>query len=127
MRDGTKLAELMDVLEKGGVWTTDELSDELGVDADGVRNMVHNIRRKFLNGEDVPYVYSAAVGGYTLDGDKVNVVFESKRRMAMGYGVLVNGVFVFKRCKKIASTAFKALNIQYKPKALTIAQLTHKK
>jgi len=126
MRDGTKLAELIEILERGGVWKTDELSSEMSVDVDVVRNYVHVIRRKFLDGKDVPYIYTAAVGGYTLKGSSENVVYESKRRMAMGYGVLINGVFVFKRCRKIASKAFKALNIQYKPKALTVKQLMYK-
>jgi len=125
-RSSTKLDELREVLERGGVHKTSELANELDVSNLKVNALVHDYRAKFLNGENLPYIYSAMGGGYTMDDSGEHVAWESKKRISMGYSVIANGVFVFKRCRKIAAKEFAALNIAYRPQMLTVKQLLAK-
>jgi len=123
----TKLSELMDVLNRDGIYSTEELAQELDVSKRFIHSLIREWRRKFLDGgKDIKYVYSAAGGGYTVQEAPEHVVWESKKRLSMGFGVIANGVFVFKRCKRIAAKEFAALNIQYRPQMLTVKQLIAK-
>ena len=118
-----KQEELIMVLERGDAFTTSEISDELGVPKQAVRQLVSSIRKRFLDGqEDVTYIYTTP-RGYSLDEKPEDVAYESKLRMQIGFGVLINGSFVFKRCKKIACSQFNALRLEFKPKMLTVKDI----
>jgi len=119
IQKSSKAYELIEVLERGGTWSTQELADELNLEKHAIRALVGRVRKSFLEEENstVPYIYTTK-GGFTLEGKPEDVVYESKLRYAIGVGVLVNGVFVFKRCKKISPKQFANLNVTYKPKML---------
>ena len=68
------------------------------------------------------YIF-ATKGGYTTDNKPEHVMYEARLRMAMGTGVLINGIYVFKTSKKIAAKNFRQLKIEYKPKLLEIGQI----
>ena len=117
-------AEVQDILHRGGTWTTSELSEEVGVRDDKVRMLVKKLRKKYLENhpEVARYVFTTK-GGYTIDEKPEHVMYEARMRMAMGTGVLFNGVYVFKRGRKIALQNYKKLRIEYKPKLLQIEKL----
>lgn len=115
----SKVQELMETLERGGVFTSEELSKELGIKKTVVNRLVSQARKKFLNGSDTPYVYTTG-HGYTLEEDKLHVIYESGLRLKQGFGILANGVHVFGRAKKIAGPRFDNLKIAFKPKMITV-------
>lgn len=125
LRD-SKAKELLAFLSKGGIWNTSELAKELSVDKKKVTNLVQNVRKHFLKGEEgIPYIFTTGIG-YTLEEKPEHTAYETKMRMQHGYGVLMNGVYVFKRCKQIAPKMFEGLSIAFKPKMLTVARLIQK-
>lgn len=118
-----KAQELVSVLAKGGVWTSEELAKELDITKVKVSRVVRNVRKKFLEGKtDASYIYTTGQG-YSVDEKPEYTAFESKMRLQQGYGILVNGIWVFKRCKLLAPKMFAQLSISYKPKMLTVDKL----
>jgi hypothetical protein len=121
-----KAQELVKTLEQGGVWTSDDLAKELNVQKVKVSRIVRNVRKKFLESKtDAPYIFTTGQG-YSIEEKPEYVAFESKMRLQQGYGVLINGVYVFKRCKFLAPKMFTQLSIAYKPKMLTVDKLIRK-
>lgn len=108
----------------GGIYSSLEIAKELDTSVEEIRKGVRKIRSKFLNGNEEfdRYVYTTK-GGYTLDHKPEHVMYEARLRMAMGTGVLINGVYVFKTGKKIATRNFHQLKIEYKPKLLEIGRI----
>lgn len=121
-KEQTKADELIDVLARGGIYTTTELAKELDVDEKVVRLLVRKIRKQVLNGEQQSWIYTTGMG-YSMDEEKEHVVYESSLRMKMGFGVLVGGLPVFQKCKKIAGVQFNNLHVSFKPKLLKINSL----
>jgi len=121
----SKSTELLSILGRGGIYTTKELAKEMDIDKLAVHSIVRSVRMRFLDGKKVPYIYITG-SGYTLEESPEYVAYESKKRLSMGFGILANGVFVFKRCRRIATKEFEALRIQYKPQMFTVKQLTLK-
>lgn len=115
---------LQEILHRGGVWTVSELADEVGVTKSKLRRIVKGLRRKFYdNHTEVALYIFTTKGGYTIDDKAENVMYEARMRLAMGTGVLLNGVYVFKRGKTIAARNFSNLKVEYRPKMLTIGKL----
>ena len=115
-----KSEEMLAILERdGGVVTTDELAKELQVKKTVVTRLIGQHRKRFLNGAKVPYIYTTG-HGYTLQEDKLHVIYESGMRLKMGFGILANGTHVFGRAKKIAGPSFNTLRIAFKPKMLSV-------
>jgi hypothetical protein len=111
-----KEEELLDILNRGGVHTTHKIAKEMRIDEPRVRTLIKAIRNKFINYNLGDYIYTAP-NGYTTEESKENTIYESNMRMKIGFGVLLNGSFVFRRAKRIALKEFKGLTIQYKPLA----------
>ncbi len=115
-----KQEEILKFLNEETVIKTTELAKKVDMSTIQLRLAIKQLRKKFLAGEEnIDYIYTTK-GGYTTRGSKEDVMYESQMRLKLGIGVLVNGVYVFKRCKKIAKTDFSKLNIAYKPKMLTL-------
>ena len=106
---------VLEVLDKGGVWGSKEMADHLSIEIPKLRDVVRKIRKKFLGGMEVPYIFTAK-GGYTVDEKPEYVMYEARLRMALGVGVLLNGVHVFRRGKRIAAKNFSVLRVEYKPR-----------
>lgn len=118
-----KQNELLEILNDGSVYTVKDLSNKLSISDNSIRNMIGNMRRRFLNdSNEISYIYTSK-SGYTMKETPETVAYESKKRFLSGIGILINGRHVFKRCKKIAFRQFTALNFVYKPKMLTIQKL----
>jgi len=118
-----KKMELIEILTRGGVWSTEELSKELGVSKKRVRVLVKSLRINYLNKNGMErYVYLTK-GGYTIDELPEHVVYESKFRMKMGFGVLINGTHPFRKCKAINLLGYKNLMISFKPKMLELGKV----
>jgi hypothetical protein len=116
--------DVYEVLERGGVWSTKEIAKELDIDVVEVRKEIRKLRLAFLNGnKEVEHYVFLTKGGYTMDNKPEHVMYEARFRMAMGTGVLINGVYVFKTGKQIAAKNFEQLKIAYKPQLLQIGKL----
>lgn len=109
-----KEQELLDILNRGGIYSTTKLSKEMRLVDSKVRALVHSIRYKFLDGFGDTYIYSTPTG-YTIEESKENTIYESNMRMKLGFGVLLNGAHIFKRAKMIAPKEFRGITVQYKP------------
>lgn len=114
---------LLEILKRGGTWSTIELSKSLNVEKKQISELVRQLRRSFLeNGEVDVYVYTTK-GGYSIDEKPENVIYEAHLRMALGVGILLNGVYVFKRGNNIAHKQFINMNIAYKPKLIELQHI----
>ena len=96
-----------------------ELAEKAKMSVAQVVNTIRNIRRKHNEGKDAPYIYTCQLG-YTLEEEPV---WESKMRLQSGYGTLINGIPVFKMCKKLKLKEYQTLRLELKPQAMTIQQL----
>jgi predicted small secreted protein len=122
----SKVTELLDILKVGGVYTTKELAKELDISQQEVRMLVKQARKQVLGGKDVPWIYTTGEG-YSTDDEKEYAVFESGMRMKIGFGVLVNGIPVFQKCRQIAGKELNQLCIEFRPKLLTIDGILKKR
>jgi len=113
------MVELQKILDRGGVWSAKDLSDELNREVLVIRRLIRRLRKAFLSGKNDRWVFTTK-GGYTMDEKPEHVAYESRLRFAMGTGMLLNGVYVFKRCRQIGIREFKGLMVEYKPKMFTI-------
>ena len=115
---------IYEILQQGGVWSTKELAKEADISVADVRKEIKKLRFKFLNNvKDVEHYIFTTRGGYTMDTKPEHAMYEARLRIAMGTGILINGVYVFKTGKKIAEKSFKQLKIEYKPKLLEISKI----
>lgn len=116
--------DIYEILERGGVWSSKELAEELGIKQAEARLSIKKLRKMFLSNSDKihRYVFTTK-GGYTIDNKPEHIMYEARMRMAMGTGVLINGIYVFKTGKKIATKHFSQLKVEYKPKMLTIGEI----
>lgn len=110
---------LIEFLNGAGTATKGDIAKMLGISKLRVGSLVRQIRRKFLEGKFSTYIYTTKYG-YTTNSSLENVVYESRLRMQIGFGVLLNGVYVFKRCKALSSRTFNQLSIEFQPKAITV-------
>ena len=115
---------LYEILCRGGVWSSQELGDELGIEKSKARLLIAALRNRFRNSdEEVPDWIYVTRGGYTLDDKPEHVMYEARLRFQLGVGAIVNGSHVFKKAKRIASTNYKQMMLEYKPKALMLGNL----
>ena len=116
--------DVYEVLERGGVWGSREIADELNIVANEVRKSVKMLRQMFHNNDTEinRYIFTTK-GGYTIDNKPEHAMYEARLRMSMGTGVLINGIYVFKTSKKIGMKHFNQLKVEYKPKLLAIDKL----
>lgn len=116
-----KMMELLDIVGRGGVWSSDEIGKELGKDKAAVRRIVKTLRKKFNEGDKNVdrYIYTTS-GGYTIDQKPEHPMYESRMRIQLGAGVIANGIYVFKQAKRLAPAEFRQLLVEYKPKMLTM-------
>ncbi len=117
-----KVKALLVVLEQGGIWTVDNLARELLIDRKKLRLLVASLRRKFMAGHDVPYIFTTGTG-YTIEEKPEHIAFESRMRLRQGYGILLNGIYVFKRYKQLSPKAWDNLYVSFKPRVLPINKL----
>jgi len=118
----TKLSELIDLLSQGGEWPTKELAKHLNIKDTDVRSLVKVARGRVLRGDkDTPYIYITKLG-YSTDVRKTHLVYESTLRYKLGWGVLMNGIPVFKKLRMLAPKDFSALKITFNPKAITFTK-----
>jgi len=122
MKDTTVEKGVLDILKEGGVWGSKEMAESLSIEIPKLRDAVRKIRRRFLDGEEVPYIFTAK-GGYTVDEKPENVMYEARMRLAFGTGVLLNGVHVFRRGKRIAAKNFSVLRVEYKPRMDELSEI----
>jgi len=115
---------LLDIMQDGAIHSAEELADELNRTKDRVRLVVKKARQKFNNGDlDVDcWIYSTR-GGYTIDEKPEHVMHEARMRYRMGIGVILNGAHVFSTAKRIAIKDFGTLQIELKPKMLSMGKL----
>jgi DNA-binding winged helix-turn-helix (wHTH) protein len=119
-----KMKELYEILNRGGVSSSDDLSDELGIDKSKVRLLISSLRDRFRsNDESVELWIYTTKGGYTVDEKPEHVMYESRLRLQLGIGAIVNGAHVFKRAKMIASSNYSSMMLEFKPKALIMGSL----
>jgi len=116
--------DLLDIMQDGGVYTVDQLSDELNRTKERVRRIVKRARDKFNDGnKSVDYWVYSTRGGYTIEEKPEHAMHETRMRMRMGMGVILNGAHVFRTAKRIAARDFGAFQIEHKPKMLTMGRL----
>ena len=118
------IKQMLDFMNNGGIYSSKELAKEFKIPAKEIRKIVRQVRMKFLKGskEVDQYIFTTR-GGYTTDHKPEHVIYEARLRMAMGTGILINGVYVFKTGKKIAFKNFNQLKIEYKPRFLEIEKI----
>ena len=114
--------ELLEILSDDSVHSTLDLADELNCGKNRVRDIVRMCRQRFNNGDGDTWVYCTR-GGYTTSNAKEHVSYESRLRLAMGMGVLINGAFVLKQMRRIAQKDFGSLMIEYRPKMIEMGKL----
>lgn len=113
--------ELLHELANVGSVTSETLSKKLGIERTRVPRLVKSIRKRFLEGESIPYIYITELGYSTKDNIE-NAVYEARLRMKIGFGYLINGRPVFKKCKSFIgkSVDAKMLISEFKPKMITV-------
>ena len=112
-----ELSELLSELDEGGVHSTIALAKELDSTPERIRMLVAISRRHYNNGNSDTWIYTAR-GGYTTDDKAQHVVYEGKMRMSRGMGILMNGMPVFAKMRKVAIADFRNLMVAYKPRML---------
>ena len=119
----SKLAKgLWSILSDNNVHATNDLADELNCSKDKVRAIIQLHRKRFNSGEEDTWVYLTR-GGYTVDGRPEHVAYESRFRLAMGTGVIMNGMYVLKQMKRLAFKEFNGMMLEYKPKMLEMGKV----
>lgn len=119
MRNYRKTNELLEILSHGGTHDKFTLAKELGyTNPNQVNTLICQLRRRVLAGENIPYPYTNGKG-WTIETDVQAVTYEATMRMRQGYGVLLNGIPVFRKCKVLAPKALKSMTIAFKPKMIT--------
>lgn len=117
-----KVEECLEILRRGGVHTSKEMGEELGIEPIEVGRLVRKIRKVCLNSSKAPYVFTTP-NGYTLEPKPSDVIFESNMRLKFSVGVIVGGMPCFNKAKKIASSQLATLKAQYKPELIRIGNI----
>ena len=116
--------DLYNFLIKGGVHTSEDLAKHFDLTINGVRSLIRALRKRFNEGdEDISHYIFTTQAGYSTDEKPEYCAYEAGMRFAQGTGVLINGVYVFKRTKKFAVKEFSRLRIQYKPRILALEKI----
>jgi len=116
--------EVLDILEMGGVKSAKALAEAANIAPLAARSTVRSLRMKFLDGhDDVKSYIVLTKGGYTVEESQANLYYEASFRFRLGFGVLHNGMYVFRRCKQLKSRDFAELKLEYKPKALKFVDI----
>lgn len=123
----TKTQEVIDIIERDGVVTVQELSFETDLTVQRVRGIISYINKRHLSHPDkVPHIYTTGKG-YSIEQKKEYSVFETGYRMKSAFGILSNGMPAFRHCKLVAPKAFAAIRANFNPSSLTLNKLLTKK
>ena len=137
------LNDLYEALYKGGVWTTEELCEEVGFSSDfycreKVRSLIGQLRKKYRQSEveyDNPWLFAnngrheilswvgTSIAGYTLLKNSEIRAFECRMRAEQSTNIALNGAPAFVDFKRLAPKAFFNLQIAVKPKLLKMNRL----
>ena len=112
---------LLDILGDGGVHSSAELADELNRPRERIYAIVKKARDYFNKGR-VDYRVWSTSGGYTTSEKAEHAMYEARKRLSMGMGVLLNGDYVFAKARMLAKKEFNALKITYQPKMLILGK-----
>lgn len=118
------MKELVNVLSRGGVHSVEDLSDEMNRTKERIRIVVQKVRKRFNFGdkEFQTWVYTTA-GGYTIEEKPEHMAYESRLRLNMGLGVILNGAHVLNQMKRLALKDFNGMMIEYKPRMLEMGKV----
>lgn len=98
-----------------------EIAATIGISDGKVRSSIARLRRAYLDSNDQVENYPVLTkNGYSLKGSRENLLYEAGFRIRLGFGVLSNGRYVFKRCKLIGGQKFAELRGEFKPKLLDL-------
>ena len=114
--------ELFGILSDEKVHSSFDLSEELNCSISRVRNLVRTCRQRFNNGDGDSWIY-VTKNGYTISDKPEHVSYEARLRLAMGFGILINGAFVLKQMKRIAQKDFGNLMIEYRPRMIEMGKI----
>jgi len=117
------MKDLVSILSNGGIFSVDNLSNEMNRTKEYIRRLVAKIRRKFNDGDKEfdAWVFSTK-GGYTMDEKPEHAVYEARMRIQMGMGVIMNGAYVIKTMKRIAVNDFNSLMVTYRPQMIQMGK-----
>jgi hypothetical protein len=118
----SKTLELIEILERGGIHSIHELMEELGVDERRVRGIVKILRDRHNKGKEIPWIHATG-RGFTLTTSPSSIIKESSRRLKMSAGVMMNGIPVFSKAKKIASSQLASLRVQHNAEFIKIGKI----
>lgn len=118
----SKTQECLEILKRGGVHTSTEIGEEIGIKPFLVCKMIGALRKSHLLNGKTPYIFTTK-NGYSLESNSSGVIYEANMRMKMSVGVVLNGLPAFQKAKKIASTQLLGLRAQYKPDFIKIGSL----
>lgn len=122
-RKMTKLREMVEIIERDGQITPQDIAEEMDVPVTQVYNMVSYQNLRYLdNPKKYPHVYNTG-SGYSIAQKREYSVFETGYRMKRSYGVLARGTPAFAHCKMIAPQYFENLRVEYNPSAKKLARL----
>ena len=117
----TDAHELLDILKGGGVYSVNDLADEMNRTKERIRRIVSRVRRRFNDGDERfdSWIFSTA-NGYSIEEKAEHAAFETRLRMRMGMGVIMNGVHPMKTMKRMLPKQFEQLSLEFKPRLITM-------
>lgn len=118
----SKTKEIMEILSRGGIHSTQEISDEIDASKDATRHLIASIRKSSNRGGKYPYIFITKQG-YTLDATASGVIYETGLRLKHSVGTIVNGHPAFQKAKKIAVSQLDGLKAKYKPEFIKIGNI----
>ena len=119
----TREEEVLGVLNQRELVTAEELEQSTSIPRVAIAYTIRKIRKKFLEGYEVPYIFTAK-GGYTLRETASTLAHETRTRLKMGTSIILNGSYVYEKFKKKALRGFQEVFMEYKPKLLDMSNMT---
>lgn len=116
--------DIFEILEdEGGVHSVVDIADRLNRTPGQVRRAVRRLRRRFneLDEKITQWIFTTK-GGYTMDEKPEHALYESRLRLSMGTGVILNGMYAIKTSKRLALSEFNKMMVVYRPKMLMLGK-----
>lgn len=112
---GERELAVWEILRRAGVHSKGGIEHETGLVSSQIGTVIRSLRQRFLNGsDDVDCYIFTTQHGYSTDDKPEYVAYESRLRVSIGMGTLLNGVYCFKRCRRLNFREYKGIMVKYK-------------